>query len=94
MKTATERSLSEKEFRSFFEWSLGLMCVVDFETVMFTKVNPSFTRILGYSEEELLERTFLDFLHPDDIQPTLDIIEHRLKKGEAVPHFENRYRTK
>ncbi|NOY28909.1 MAG: GAF domain-containing protein, partial [Planctomycetes bacterium] len=30
----------------------------------------------------------------DDIQPTLDIIEHRLKKGEAVPHFENRYRTK
>lgn len=36
----------------------------------FQTVNPSFTQVLGYSEEELLSAPILDFLHPDDVDKT------------------------
>ena len=83
-----------EEFHSIFEVSSDLICVADLNTANFTKVNPSFTCILGYTEEELLERSFLEFIHPEDVQPTVDVIENNLKRGKKVSEFENRYRTK
>ena len=90
----TERKAIEDELSDIFEMSLDLICVADIDTATFVKVNPSFLRVLGYSEEELLGRTFLDFVHPEDIESTINVIERELKKGEKVMGFENRYRTK
>jgi PAS domain S-box-containing protein len=56
-------------------------------------INPAFTKILGYTEEELLKQQFLVLVHPDDLQNTLDAIQ-QLERGEAVINFENRYQTK
>lgn len=69
------------------------MCIADINTSTFLKVNPSFTRILGFSEQELLSRSFLDFVHPEDIQATADVVEKELRKGKKILRFENRYRT-
>lgn len=33
----------------------------------FSDVNPAFCAMLGYSAEELLEMTFQDITHPDDL---------------------------
>jgi len=89
----SERRKTENELSTIFEMSLDLICVADVNTAKFTKVNPAFTRVLGYNEEELLGRTFFDFIHPDDIEPTRQVIERDLKRGNTVLQFENRYRT-
>jgi len=94
MKNTTEQTHMEEEYRALFDMSLDLICVTDLNTATFKKINPSFTRVLGYTEEEILGRSFLDFIHPDDIQSTLDLMERCLKDGRIVPHFDNRYRTK
>jgi PAS domain S-box-containing protein len=90
----TDRKRAEEDLSQIFSMSLDMICIADINTATLTKVNPAFTQILGYSEEELLERPFLDFVHPDDIDATLSVIEKKLKAGAKVINFENRYRCK
>lgn len=90
----TERKEIEDELNTIFDMSLDLICVANIETATYVKVNRSFLQVLGYSEAELLGRTFLDFVHPDDIKPTIDVIEKELKQGKKVMRFQNRFQTK
>ena len=57
------------------------------------KVNPAFGRVLGYTGSELLERPFLSFVHPEDIEATQREIQ-RLDQGLPTVLFENRYLAK
>jgi PAS domain S-box-containing protein len=59
----------------------------------FLKINPSCTEILGYSDTELLARPFIDFVHPDDKQSTLDEMARQQQIGSSM-NFENRYLCK
>jgi PAS domain S-box-containing protein len=48
-----------------------------------TRVSAPFCGLLGYTTADLLSRTFLDVMHPDDIAATLEVIR-RLLKGDAT----------
>jgi PAS domain S-box-containing protein len=56
-------------------------------------VNPAWTTILGWSEEELLASNFLGLIHPDDVGSTLAELA-RLDEGVQTFRFENRFRAK
>jgi len=86
--------VSEEKFRTIFDMSLSMICIADINTATFNVVNPAFKQILGYTEEELLSKPFLDFVHPDDQEATVQVIEDELKAGKEVIHFTNRYRCK
>lgn len=79
-------------YRKFFELSLNLVCVATTEGY-FLHLNPSFTRVLGYSLDQLTGRPFTDFVHPDDLDATLAELE-KLAKGIPTVAFENRYRRR
>ncbi|MCP3683710.1 MAG: PAS domain S-box protein, partial [bacterium] len=85
---------SQDELDRMFQFADYMVCIADLNTGYFTKVSPAFTRHLGWSEKELLSRAFLDFIHPDDIQRTADIVKEQMEKGLDVIQFENRYMTK
>jgi PAS domain S-box-containing protein len=54
-----------QNLNSLFALSQDFMCILGSDgSVQF--FNPHFARILGYSNDELLTRTFNDLLHPDD----------------------------
>ena len=89
-----ERKRAKEEFVQIFKMSIDMVCVADIDTGTLIRVNPAFTEVLGYSEEELLGKPFLDFIHPDDIQPTRSIFENQLQAGAKVINFENRYQCK
>ena len=93
-KVANTLRESQQELADIFSMSLDMICIADINTATFLKVNPAFTRILGYLDQELLNRSFLDFIHPDDVEPTLTMINEKLKKGEKVIDFTNRYRCR
>ena len=75
-------------------WALSqeLMLVCDYAGVV-TAVNPSATRLLGWSEDEMVGKTLSDFLHPDDLARTAAEVG-KLAEGATTLAFENRYRCK
>lgn len=75
---------------AFFSVSLDLLCVAD-TSGTFLRVNRAWCDTLGYSIDELQNRNFMEFVHPDDRGPTLEEIS-RLKRQEPVLNFVNRYR--
>jgi len=85
---------NEEKFKTIFNMSQSLVCIADINTSTFKFINPSFEKILGYSEQELLNKSFLEFIHPDDVKPTIAVIEEKLHSGIVVQTFENRYLCK
>jgi PAS domain S-box-containing protein len=83
---------SREELAEIFSMSLDMICIADINTATFLKVNPAFTRTLGYGADELLNRSFLDLIHPEDVEPTVAVIDEKLKAGEEVIDFMNRFR--
>ena len=81
-----------KEFEYFFNNSNDFSCIANTDGY-FEIANPSFNKVLGYSQNELEIKPFIDFVHPDDIPATLKAYD-QLKSGATLIHFINRYRKK
>ncbi len=81
-----------KEFEYFFTNSNDFSGIANNEGY-FEIINSSFNKVLGYSQNELATRPFIDFVHPDDIESTM-LAYDQLKSGVTVIHFVNRYRKK
>jgi PAS domain S-box-containing protein len=56
----------------------------------FKAVNPTWTRTLGYSRDELMARPYAEFVHPDDRAAT-ETEAGKLAMGFQIIHFRNRY---
>ncbi|HQG97746.1 MAG TPA: PAS domain-containing protein, partial [Thermotogota bacterium] len=80
-----------EELERFFSVNLDLLCIADMDGHLL-KVNQTWREILGYTEEELEQNLFLDFVHPDDHLATIEAVE-KLKNNQSVPNFVNRYRS-
>jgi len=90
MATELERRMASlQEFKKFFDVSLDMLCVAGTDG-FFKRTNPSFGRVLGWSDEELLQRPFLDIVHPDDIEATRMEIQ-KLSQGIPTVSFVNRF---
>jgi PAS domain S-box-containing protein len=56
-------------------------------------VSPAFSSLLGWSEADIIGRSFLALVHPDDQAATAAQMDS-LREGHYVYKFENRYRRK
>lgn len=81
-----------KELDNFFTVTLDLLCIADTEG-NFRRLNKEWEKTLGYTIEELQEKKFFDFVHPDDIASTEGAVGE-LKLQKEVINFTNRYRCK
>lgn len=86
------RKQAESELQRFFTLIPDLLCIVSSDG-RFRKVNPAWTRLLGYDEAELLAIPFLDLIHPDDRDSTMKKVARQMA-GESNLSFCNRYRCK
>ncbi len=88
----TRDKLAHEELERFFSTNLDLLCIADVDG-KFVKVNKSWADMLGYTSTELETKEFLSFVHPDDMQATLEALMD-LKAAKDILNFTNRYRTK
>ena len=92
MRDMTERRRLEEERDRFFTLSMDLLCIVRLDG-FFIRTNPTFEKVLGYSEDELRNHSVFDFLHPDDRTSAITEYE-KLRAGEPTKSLENRFRCK
>lgn len=78
------------EIQRFFDLSLDGLVVANRQGY-FTRINPAFARILGYTDDVLKSRPFFEFIHPDDIAVTRAEVQ-KLLHGIPTIQFHNRYR--
>lgn len=76
----------------FFEISLDHLCVAGFDGY-WKRLNPSWTRTLGWTVEEMMSKPLIEFCHPDD-RPAIIAARERLFQGLPIPSPTNRYRCK
>ncbi|MCG2417941.1 response regulator [Aequorivita sp. F47161] len=87
----------EKEQRlrkhdNLFQLSNDLIGIASFEG-NFVKINPAFSKTLGWTNDEILQSPFSNFLHEDDKEETALAMQN-LSLGKSVVNFTNRYKTK
>lgn len=91
MLDVTERYQAEAERDRFFTLSPDLLCIADLNGY-FKRLNPAWSNTLGYSIEELLSVPYLEFVHPEDREASINqAIE--VSKGLCLLNFQNRYRN-
>ena len=83
---------ARKERDRIFTQSVDMLVVASFDG-FFKEFSPSVKKTLGWTPEEMLDRPFLDFVHPDDRESTLQAVSNQTK-GHAVHGFDNRYLCK
>lgn len=91
-RAAKARRPERDQYFVFFNISTDLMCIAD-PHGCFKKINPACSQTLGYAEEDLLAKPFIEFVHPDDRQNTQDEMARQVQRGFSLK-FENRYRCK
>ncbi|EKN66724.1 sporulation kinase KinA [Neobacillus bataviensis LMG 21833] len=51
------------------------ICIVDMEN-RFIRINPMYTKIFGYTEDDVLGRTFEEFPNPDTVKEIIGAVKH------------------
>ncbi|UJP64344.1 PAS domain S-box protein [Mongoliitalea daihaiensis] len=87
--TEIKRKRLENDLSYLYKSIPDILCLVDFEG-RFLKINTAGIALLGYSEQEILCRSFDDLVHPEDKRSTILELK-KLKDGGGSIHFENRY---
>lgn len=89
-----EQEVVEKhdQLERFFSSALDLLCIAKTDGI-FLKVNREWENVLGYSPNELENRSFLVLVHPEDREDTKLALQ-KLANQEQIHNFTNRYRAK
>ncbi len=72
-----------------FEYALDMICIAGFDGY-FKVLNPAWSKTLGWSNEELLSKPWIEFVHPQDRETTINV-KGNLVNGQEVFQFQNRY---
>lgn len=76
-----------------FQMERDVLCTAD-ASGYFTSLNGGWERLLGWSREELMSRPFIDFVHPNDREQTIQESAKVTRSDHELVDFENRYRAK
>ena len=87
--------LSYKASQAFIQATKVYLVISDANGGRFIWINPTLKEKLGFGFKELTENKAIDFIHPDDVQATINA-QNKLygKTISPVDGFTNRYITK
>jgi PAS domain S-box-containing protein len=92
MLDITERKQLEQERERFLAVASDLQVILG-SNGYFRWVSPKFESTLGWTSEEMTSSQWTEFVHPDDIAPSV-AEETSVFEGKELIAFENRYRHK
>ncbi|HEX4647136.1 MAG TPA: response regulator, partial [Verrucomicrobiae bacterium] len=93
LTAAVDRLEAETKRNRFFTLALDMLAIGNFDGYLL-QVNPTWEKVLGYSEEELKATPALDFLHPEERTWALAESKRLQEGASSTPYFESRVRHK
>ncbi len=88
----SERVRAEEELDYLFQLSRDLLCIGSYDG-HFKRVNPSCRKMLGYEPEEMVGKSYLHFIHPEDRAASVAAYQ-KLAQGSGIVMVENRFRCR
>ena len=88
----TETKYQKDELENFILINQDLLGIADLDGNII-KANSAWENVLGYSVDELINKKFIDFVHPDDRKNTLEAIYNSVNGGRLIDYI-NRYLCK
>ena len=82
--------MPQQSVARFFDHSLDLNCLANMDGI-FVELNKQWSVVLGYSLDDLKSKPFMEYVHPDDVDSTIQAMS-QLGDSQEVLHFRNRYR--
>ena len=93
-ETSDLRETAERDRNGIWDLSIDLLCIAGFDGY-FKQVNPAWGQTFVYSDQELLETPYLEFVHPDDQHATVETVAAGSDPSQGrLMGFENRLRCK
>ncbi|MGV3605401.1 MAG: PAS domain S-box protein [Planctomycetaceae bacterium] len=92
VRDISARKQTEEERDRLWNHSPDLVSIAGFDG-KFKQVNPAWSKILGWTNAEILSNPWLSLIHPDDHAASI-AAGQKLLQGEPINGFENRYRCK
>ena len=89
-KVHNELMKSEARFRNIYQSGVIGIALSDKKHNLIT-VNPYFCNMLGYTEDELKTKTFIDITHPDDITASKIALQKANHDEQSFDKIEKRY---
>lgn len=87
LQEAEEKKLiDESRYRSLVENGPDAIAILS-EQGKTLYISPSITRILGYSEEDALQRDFFTLSHPDDLSGVMGLLERVAQDKNGASHM-------
>lgn len=80
---------SEARFRNYVEKANDIIYALTPEG-KFSYVSPNWTEILGHSVSEVQGKSFVPFIHPDDLQACMDFFKEVIVHGKKISGIEYR----
>jgi PAS domain S-box-containing protein len=87
-----KRRAIEEDLQTYFDLSNDALVIADFSGKL-QETSRALSKMLGYDQKTLSNTSFIDFVHPDDVQKTIDIFAEN-KAGKPGKYFINRYKKK
>jgi len=86
------RKTVKEDYEKLFNLSIDMLCIAGFDGY-FKKLNPAWEKTLRWTNEELLSKPYLDFVHPQDRESTINAASG-FEDGKLAITFDNRYLCK
>jgi diguanylate cyclase (GGDEF)-like protein/PAS domain S-box-containing protein len=81
----------EARIARLFEMTSDLLATISLDG-RFTLLNPAWEQLLGWTLEDLQARPIQEFMHPDDVGQTLELLSAGSEPSAQLENFTNRYR--
>lgn len=86
----SQLKIREEAFREMFEQASIGMTIVSLQGE-FNQVNPALCKILGYDEKELLQLSFQEITHPEDLNKDIELLQETIEGKRNSYQMEKRY---
>ncbi|GAB6195634.1 PAS domain S-box protein [Lysobacter xanthus] len=92
LEDVTDQRRARVERDAFFDLCPDPLAIAD-TTGRIVRVNPAWETALGWNSAQMREQPFLELVHPDDVQRTVEEAA-RAAAGQSTPRFRNRYKVR